>query len=77
MICCMHGDVLERVDHEIQRLAARKCLDARTPEFGFFVPGHGRYECLRQNHCVFDQIGNIENKSASSSFAVQHGQAMR
>ena len=71
------SDGLEGIDHEIQRFALRQCFDAPPPELLFIVALHGRQKCLGQYDCVLHQICRIKNQTASSCFAMQHGQAMR
>ena len=55
----------------------RQCFDAPPPELLFIVALHGRQKCLGQYDCVLHQICRIKNQTASSCFAMQHGQAMR
>lgn len=72
----MGGHVLQRLDHEVQRLAAGQAVDAGLAEFLLFVAAHRRDEGLRQDAGVLDQVGDIEDQPAAPGLAVQYGKAV-
>src|SRR5690554_4351571 len=70
------GDLLERINHEIQRPRSGEGLDAVTTELLLFFSLCCRQKRLWQHQRILDQVRHIKNQPAPAGFAMENRKTM-